>query len=89
MHEWRVRQTRRALQLEAMPAGIERGMVESLMQTRVIAAMDVLAGFKAPLFVTRNGVFPDVGMVPPGTTVDLTSSSAWLWTADDGFKEII
>lgn len=48
MHEWRVRRTRQALQLEAMPAGIERGLVESLMQTKPIAAMDVLAGFVDP-----------------------------------------
>lgn len=48
MHEWRVRRTRQVLQLEAMPAGTERGLVESLMQTKPIAAMDVLAGFVDP-----------------------------------------
>lgn len=36
-----------------------------------------------------NDITIDTGMLAPGTTVEITGASAWQWTADDGFKEII
>lgn len=74
MHTWRVRRARQVAELEAMPPGPARSMVESLMQTKAIAMMDVLSGFVDPR--EDNGValttmrHPRSGMPEPSSLLN-------------------
>ena len=45
MAAWRERRARDIAAVEAMPQGVTRSMAENLMQSKAIAAMDVLSGF--------------------------------------------
>lgn len=85
---WKIEHLAAVARIQAMPPGSNRSMAAAMMETKAVYSMRVLAGLDGPMFEMPDA-FLEPGMLPFGAALEITSNSAWQWTADGGFKEIV